>query len=536
MEKENLKIKNILFSVDNVLDGEILKSNIEKHLKLKFNKVFYIEDELKNKGIIFKILRETIGKAKKDSIFYRIYKKVSRDFIYQELKRYKNLDYFFILSEGSFSKETIFILRKLNKNIKIILFLWDKFDLTYYKDKIELFDYIYSFDREDCERYNFNFRPSFYIDECNKNLKNYKKRSLDLYYICSLRERSRYDIIEKLSEYCFNNNLKSFLKVYIQGKNKLKNSKEELILNKKISYVENLEKIKNSKVCVDLKYKDQIGLTLRCYESLETSTKIITNNKDIKKYDFYNENNIKVIEKLEDIVNIDKDFFYREYEEILGSLKYKYSVSGFLEDMFSLGKSKQNIYFNEILKNNRRSRVTYDDKKEIFIKEFDPKIKKIFKYFFKLEKYPGYNFKYISGVLNSININTVEVKDSFKYKVTTKELKGESLDKALKKASKEKSKEYIEKYISLIQKLMKNKIYFADYSCDNFFVFNDELYALDLEDYRKDFLFIFRKKKMIKVMRTKLKTLPKESLEKAGLDYDIVYKKILDEEGKNNGE
>jgi len=190
----------------------------------------------------------------------------------------------------------------------------------------------------------------------------------------------------------------------------------------------------------------------------------------------------------------------------------------------------------KILKNNRRSKVTYDSNNNIFIKEFNPKIKKKFKYLLKLDKYPGYNFKYISDVLNSININTVEVTDFFKYKVITKELKGESLEAALKKSSKEKSKEYIEKYTILIKKLMENKIYFADYSCDNFFVFNDELYALDLEDYRKDYLFIFRKKKMIKVMENKIKTIPKESLEKAELDYDMVYKKILDEEGKNNGE
>lgn len=535
MGKEKLENKNILFSVDNVLNDEILKLNIEKYLKNKFKNVYYIKDELDNKGIFFKILRETLGKFNKESIFYRVYKNIYRELILKDLKKFKKLDYFFVLSEGNFSRETILELKRLNKNIKTILFLWDKVELTDYKLKVELFDYIYSFDREDCKNYNLNFRGSFFIDECNSGLIDFNKRNIDLYYICSLRENERYNVVKKMHEYCKKNNLVSFLGIFLGSKEKksLKNYDKELILDEKISYFDNLKKLKNSKVSLDLKYKNQNGLTLRCYEALATETKIITNNKDIKNYDFYNQENIKIINSEKDIKNINVDFFNSRYRQISDKIKYNYSVEGFLKEIFDLSDSKKNPNCIKIIKNDKRSRVIYDSLQKQYIKEFNPRFNKIAKNFLKLEKYPGYNFRCISNLLESLNIRTPKIINFSKYEVITNEIQGKSLEETLKKSSKEESKKYIEEYISLIRKLIENRIYFADYSCDNFYVYNGEIYALDLEDYRNDFLFYIRKKNMLKVMEEKIRTIPKECLEKLGINYSSVIEKILEKRRKN---
>lgn len=187
---------------------------------------------------------------------------------------------------------------------------------------------------------------------------------------------------------------------------------------------------------------------------------------------------------------------------------------------------------NIIIKNDKRSKVLYNSKSKTYIKCFYPKFKKKIKLFFRIGKYPGYNFKYISEKLNSIGVKTVEVIEYGKYKVITKELDGVSLKEALENSNKEKSKIYLEKYIELIKKLFENKIYFADYNSNNFYIFNDEIYALDLEDYRKDGLFIFQKKNMLDKMEEKIKTLPKECLEILNITYEDIIKEILGKEGK----
>lgn len=181
----------------------------------------------------------------------------------------------------------------------------------------------------------------------------------------------------------------------------------------------------------------------------------------------------------------------------------------------------------KIIKNDKRSKVVYDSLQKQYRKEFTPKFIKKIKYFLKLDKYPGHNFKYISNLLESLNIRTPEIINFSKDEVITKEIQGKSLEEILKKSSKEESKKYIEEYISLIRKLIENKIYFADYSCDNFYVYNGEIYALDLEDYRSDFLFYIRKKKMFKVMEEKIRTIPKECLEKLDVSYGEILGKIL---------
>ncbi|MFK4785492.1 hypothetical protein [Fusobacterium sp. MFO224] len=180
----------------------------------------------------------------------------------------------------------------------------------------------------------------------------------------------------------------------------------------------------------------------------------------------------------------------------------------------------------KIIKNDKRSRVFYNTKSKEYIKYFCPKFSKRLKYFLGFGKYPGHNFKYISEILNSIGIKTVEIISFDKYKVVTEELEGISLKEALEKSNKEKSKIYLEKYIGVINKLIKNEIYFADYNSDNFYIFEDEIYALDLEDYRKDCLFCFRKKNMLDKMEEKIKSIPKKCLKVLNIGYNEIYKKI----------
>ncbi len=64
-----------------------------------------------------------------------------------------------------------------------------------------------------------------------------------------------------------------------------------------LSQEETLDIISQSKVVVDIEHPGQVGLTMRTLEMLGCQKKLITTNKSVREYDFYNEDNILVVER-----------------------------------------------------------------------------------------------------------------------------------------------------------------------------------------------------------------------------------------------
>jgi RIO-like serine/threonine protein kinase len=134
--------------------------------------------------------------------------------------------------------------------------------------------------------------------------------------------------------------------------------------------------------------------------------------------------------------------------------------------------------------NHKRTKVFFDNKKNEYIKIFNPKPKSRLKFFLGFRKYPGENFKYISEVLKKLGINVPKIKFASKYTVVTENIEGELLSEYIKKDS-----TIIIKFLDLIVKVLNNNIYFGDFNTTNFIIKNEEIYALDLEDYRKEIFF-----------------------------------------------
>lgn len=333
--------KTILFSVQDINIGDSIKLNIEKVLKEKFEKVIYIKDEFngQDKTVKYKCFREILKKINEKNYLKKKFRKYENTLKLKEAAKYQDINYFLVISGGKFSKTFIERLKEKNPKIKTILFLWDKLEYSYWRDKVTNFDYVFSYDRIEALKNNFIFRPTFFIDRCLENIP--KEKKYNLYYIGALKEEKRYMFLTQLKKYFEDKKLENYIKLYAGRKTikKLKKDKknydEELIISKRISYEENLEILKQSNVVLDIKYKDQNGLSLRIYEALATDTKIITDSKDVVSYDFYNENNIKIIENISDIEKLELDFFKLPVEKINEKIKEYYSVKGFVEDIFS---------------------------------------------------------------------------------------------------------------------------------------------------------------------------------------------------------
>ena len=345
----NLKNKKILFSIQEhqLLQNDI-KQDILNVLNSEAKEVRIINSEFngEDKKFFYKLFN-SINKRIKIKKFEEFFMRYQKQAKINGIKKYGGVDYILFISGGCYPKSFLKILKEVNPKAKMILFLWDKLEYSLFKGKEDCFDYIFSYDRIDSLENNFIFRPTFYIDKCLENVP--LKKEYDFYYIGVLRDEKRYQYVKWLKDYLEENNLKVFLKLYtgkIAGVEDLKQYlplkyDEDLITTKGISYNENIEILKNSKVVLDLKYKEQRGLTLRCYEALATETKIITDNEDIVNYDFYNENNIKVIKNIEDVKNIPLEFFKTPVQKIDPKIKERYSIRGFLEEIFEEVKKEE---------------------------------------------------------------------------------------------------------------------------------------------------------------------------------------------------
>lgn len=323
-----LKNKKVILSLDRIMinSKEILIEKLSSYCKEA--KYFYGSEKLKKEeGLYLKFLKELTRKKYLKNWILPLLKKEKLKYYEKIMNNFFDIDYVLMIGGIYYSKEFIELLKSKNSNIKFILFLWDKFDKIKIEKLKEYYDIIYTFEKKDAVENNILWRPSFFIAE-EKNI----EKNIDCYFLGENRDRLRYEYINKLYNFCLKNNLNS--KINLFSRKSLKHVNENIIIYKKFSYEKNIENIKCAKVTFEKNIENQEGLSLRSLECLAYKTKLITTNMDIKNYDFYNPDNIFIVEKIEDIEKIPVDFFKNKYIDINKEILKKYSFEGFVEEIF----------------------------------------------------------------------------------------------------------------------------------------------------------------------------------------------------------
>ena len=92
--------------------------------------------------------------------------------------------------------------------------------------------------------------------------------------------------------------------------------------------------ISASKVIVDMQHPKQSGLTMRTIEMLGMKKKLITTNKTIKRYDFYNPDNICIVDR--NAPQIDLGFLEKPYCELPARIYDKYRIESWITDVLGI--------------------------------------------------------------------------------------------------------------------------------------------------------------------------------------------------------
>lgn len=312
-----------------------------------FNYENIIADKLRSLGAVVdyyderpnnSIFTKGIIRLKRDLYnikIYNYYKRIIKDI---EKKKY---DYFFLIKGEVVPQSFIDTIIKLNPGIVLLYYTFDSFENNPNGiDVLKNFDRKYTFDSKDSEVFNLRFRPLFFSDDYYKLSDNYQSK-YDLLFIGTAHS-DRYVISEKVSKWCKKNKLKSFAFYYSPSRivflffklfdSSFKKFKYNKISFTSLKHAQIIELYKQSKVILDINHPDQRGLTMRVFEALGSGKKIITTNADIKRYPFYNENNICVIDR--NNIKLNSHFFSLPFIDIDKKMYHRMSILGWLEELF----------------------------------------------------------------------------------------------------------------------------------------------------------------------------------------------------------
>lgn len=318
-----MSIKITLISFDNWnYDNHIVKSLIEKginsnHIKFSLYKHKNVSERIKN--TIYKILS-----IKNLKLIKR------QDYIISELEKLGFQDVILVINPELIDKEYHLKIKKYTN--KYIAYLYDSIARCPVENLLNnVFNEIYSFDKQDVEKYNLKFITNYiYFDKPKvNNLINQK-----FIYIGSIDNRLKF-----LNE--FGNKLKSekqsFVfyaigkKAFVYKFKQLFFNKNKNIIFKKNSFNQDktLKIYNESEIIVDLVRENQTGLSFRVFEAMGLQKNLITNNISISSFDFYEANKIKIIDNQLNFNTFEKSDYKLE-------IINKYHINNWVNTIFKL--------------------------------------------------------------------------------------------------------------------------------------------------------------------------------------------------------
>jgi hypothetical protein len=235
-----------------------------------------------------------------------------------------NYDLIFIIRPDHFTNKELVFLKSKTPNL--IAYYWDTMNFYPRKKKIiHLFDKVYSFDIQDCKKYGFERLTNFYYYEP-------APVEIDKTVFCiSHIEKKRYPFFNQMGKFLDENNI-TYRFLTKQSKEKLRSPYIEY-LKESIPYAEMLKLLNHYEIILDIAKPNQHGLSFRIFEALGMNKKMITNNRSVMEYDFYNPNNILVIDF--DNLIIPKSFFDTPFQLVDETIKNQYHLRSFVKNVIS---------------------------------------------------------------------------------------------------------------------------------------------------------------------------------------------------------
>src|SRR5690606_10783659 len=256
-----------------------------------------------------------------------IKKNYLQNYLNIKISNLSSQDCILIINPGYFKNDILSQLRLKTKHF--VAYNYDSLKRCPLPDNSDtLFDKIFSFDLEDVKNYpSLELLTNFIYLPQSRNIEPKNK----VFMILS-DSLEREIILNKIAENLEDKNIENFEFIVLRPSYN-QHHKKTIIIKKAMDLDTVVNKMMDAEILVDLIRKDQTGLSFRIFEAMALGKKIITNNATIKQYDFYNPNNILIID--ENNIDIPEDFLHSKYQEIDKRIYNKYTIESWTKKILN---------------------------------------------------------------------------------------------------------------------------------------------------------------------------------------------------------
>ena len=230
-------------------------------------------------------------------------------------------------------------LRSAYPEAKFGLYMWDSFrnkrSLT---QNLPHFDYCLSFDPHDAKQYGMRFRPLFF----SRGFEQAPNTSFahDISFIGTAHS-DRYKIVQQMAQ-ALPKSAKAYWYLFLQapwmfwahklGNPAFKGAKPQDFNYLPLSKQQVQGVFFDSRTILDIEHPAQTGLTMRTFETLGASKKLVTTNAQVRDYDFFDPSNILVIDR-KSPPRVPDSFLETAYVPARADIYAKYSLQGWIKDV-----------------------------------------------------------------------------------------------------------------------------------------------------------------------------------------------------------
>lgn len=239
------------------------------------------------------------------------------------------IDDFLIINPGHFKSEILKLAKQKSK--KLIAYNYDSLERVPLPNNYELiFDEVFSFDDEDAKKNNFKHITNFiYLDKVNSINQDYNLKVFTVQF----KDKTRLNILNEIADIFIEKKINNF-EFYILG-SKIKGINPNIkFIKKKLDLDVVSIKSDQSEIIIDIVHSNQSGLSFRVFEAMALQKKLITTNKTILNYDFYNPSNILVLDVNQ--ISIPDSFLESKFEKTDPEIYNKYTIESWTKQVFQI--------------------------------------------------------------------------------------------------------------------------------------------------------------------------------------------------------
>ncbi|WP_144006839.1 hypothetical protein [Pelomonas sp. KK5] len=221
---------------------------------------------------------------------------------------------------------------------RLVFYSWDSLrQKPYARKKLDAFDAGFTFDESDALSFGLNFRPLFFSPGFQREaIPDFR---YELSFVGTIHA-DRYSILR-----CIDSQLdaadRRYWYMYMQAPwmywarrlmtRTVTGARQSDFSFQPLSQRQVQDVFLSSRAVLDIEHPRQTGLTMRTLEALGSGTKLVTTNSAVRQCDFYNSNNICIIDRHRPV--LPRDFLHRDYEPLPTPVYERYSLGRWLREV-----------------------------------------------------------------------------------------------------------------------------------------------------------------------------------------------------------